>query len=126
MPVFKQLQLITVSEATERKKSARQSKPPNERLIVTNDNDVSDEEVAPVCPKRKSKKSASGDGDVPPMEKSRKSKLMNTKEYDSLKASISLNPSVFHGIIADKFKAKQTQSQKLKQLTSSCWERIGY
>ena len=44
---------------------------------------------------------------------------MNTKEYDSLKASISLNPSVFHGIIADKFKAKQTQSEKLKQLASS-------
>ena len=51
MQVFKQLQLITASEATERKKSARQSKPQNEPLIVTNDNDVSDEEVAPVCPK---------------------------------------------------------------------------
>ena len=30
------------------KRSARQSKPPTKRLIATNDNDASDEEVTPV------------------------------------------------------------------------------
>ena len=33
------------------KRSARQSKPLTERLIITNDNDVSDEEVTPVYSK---------------------------------------------------------------------------
>ena len=59
------------------KRSARQSKPSTEPSIVPNDNDVSDEEVTPVHPKRKSTKSASGDGDVPLVKKPRKSKVMN-------------------------------------------------
>ena len=44
-------------------------------------------------------------------------------EHDSLKASIiSVNPSIFHGVIADKFQAEQTLSEKLKQLASSLLE----
>ena len=37
--------------------------------MAMNDNDVSDEKVTPVHPKRKSTKSASGDGDVPLVKK---------------------------------------------------------
>ena len=45
------------------------------------------------------------------------------KERDSLKASIiSLNPSIFHGVIADKFQAEQTLSEKLNRLASSLLE----
>ena len=90
---------------------------------MTNDNNVRDEEVTPVCPKRKYKKSTSDNGGAPLVKKQRKSKIMNKKECDSLKALIiSLNPSIFHGVIADKFKAKQTLSEKLKQLASSLLE----
>ena len=46
---------------------------------MTNDNDASDEEVTPVHPKRKSIKSASGNGDVPLVKKPRKSKVMNKR-----------------------------------------------
>ena len=58
------------------KRSARHSKPPTKRLIATNVNDESH-----VHPKRKSTKSASGDGDVPLVKKPRKSKVMNKKEW---------------------------------------------
>ena len=47
--------------------------------IATNHNDVSDEEVTRVPPKRKSMKSVSGDGDVSLVKKSRKSKVMNKR-----------------------------------------------
>ena len=90
----------------EREKSARQSKLPTKSSIATNDNDVSDKEVTSVPPKCKSKKSASGDRDVPPMKKPWKFKVMNQKECNSLKAPISLYLSIFHGVIADKFKAE--------------------
>ena len=36
---------------------------------------------------------------------------MNKKERDNLKALIPLDPSVFHRVIADKFKAEQTLSE---------------
>ena len=69
---------------------------------MTNDNDVSDEEVTPVRPKRKSKKSVSGDGDVPLVRNYESQKVMNKKEHDSLKVLIiSLDPSIFYGVIAD-------------------------
>ena len=52
-----------------------------------------------------------------------RSQIMNKKECDSLKASIiSLNPSIFHRVIADKLQAEQTLSEKLKQLASSLLE----
>ena len=47
------------------KRSAIQSKPSTEPSIATNDNDVSDEEVTHMHPKRRSTKSVSADGDVP-------------------------------------------------------------
>ena len=86
------------------KRSARQSKPPTKRLIATNDNDVSyhDAEVTPVHvhPKRKSTKSASGDGDVPLVKKPRKSKVMNKKERHSLTHSPLRTPYIWHpGVI---------------------------
>ena len=107
MQVFKQLQLVNVSEVLlKRKKSARQSKPPTEISTAMNGNDVSDEEVTPVHQKRKFKKSASGNGDVLPVKKPRKSKVMNKKEHNSLNALTFLYSSIFHGVIADhKFKA---------------------
>ena len=73
-----------------------------------NDKDVSDEEVTlTVCvPKMKVQKSTSGNRDVPPMKKPLKYKVVNKKELDSLKASISLDPLVLHRVIADKFKAE--------------------
>ena len=67
------------------KRSARQSKASTEPSIATNDNDVSDEEVTPMHPKRRSTKSASADGDVPLVRKPQKSKVMNKRECDSLK-----------------------------------------
>ena len=49
--------------------------------------------------------------------------IMNKKEHNSLKASISFDTSVFCGVIADKFKqeprAEQTLCVKLKQIASS-------
>ena len=51
------------------KRPARQSTPLPGPSVTTNDNDVSDEEVIPVCPNRKSKKLASGNGDVPSVKK---------------------------------------------------------
>ena len=52
-----------------------------------------------------------------------RSQIMNKKDCDSLKASIiSLNPSIFHRVIADKLQAEQTLSEKLKQLASSLLE----
>jgi len=92
--------------------------------------DLSDEEITPrpeasadsARPKRKSKKASSSE---PPAKKPRESKVMNRKERDCLKVSIiSLNPSIFHGVIADKFKVEQTLSEKLKQLASSLLENI--
>ena len=45
---------------------------------------------------------------------------MNKKECNSLKDwIISLEPLIFHGVIADKFKTEQTLSEKLKQFASS-------
>ena len=43
-----------------------------------------------------------------------KSKATNKKDRDGLKASImALEPSIFHGIITDKFKEEKTLSKKL-------------
>ena len=114
--------------------AARQSEP----LSLTDEDHVTDEEEGPleealdpepVRPKRKSKNStsASGDRDVPPVKKPRKSrgKVMNKKERDSLKASIiSLDPSIFHGVITEKFKAEQTLSERLKHFASSFLEKV--
>ena len=75
---------------------------------MTNDNDVSDEEVTPVHPKRKSMKSASGDGDVPLVKKPPKSKVMNKKECDSLKLQFLLTNQISQSYIADKIKAEKT------------------
>ena len=61
---------------------------------MTNDNDASDEEVTPVRPKRKSTKSASGDGDVPLVKKPQKSKVMDKKEHDSLKLQFLLTHQI--------------------------------
>ena len=105
------------------KRSARQSKPPTKRLIATNVNDESH-----VRPKRKSTKSASGDGDVPLVKKPRKSKVMNKKERDSLKLQFLLNHQILWSYIADKLKSEKTPSY-LKSWSSSlavCWERISY
>ena len=108
MQVFKQLQLVPVSKVPfKRKKSARLSKPPTEISTAMSSNDVSDEEVLPVHQKRKFKKSASGNGDVLPVKKPQKSKVMYKKEHTNLNASTSLYSSIFHGVIADhKFKAE--------------------
>ena len=54
---------------------ARRSKPPTESSIVTNDTNVIYEEVTPVGPKCKYKKSASDDGDAPLVKKQRKPKM---------------------------------------------------
>ena len=111
-----------------KKKSVRQSILPSEPSTAMNDKDVSNEEVTlTVCvPKMKVQKSASGDRDVPPMKKPLKSKVMNKKELDSLKASISLDPSVLHRVIADKFKTEQTLSEKLKRFTCSLLGKESY
>ena len=75
---------------------------------MTDDNDVSDEEVIHVCPKRKSTKSASGNGDVPLVKKPQKSKVMNKKECDSLKLQFLLTHQISWSCIVDKFKAEKT------------------
>ena len=61
-----------------------------------------------MCPKRKSTKSASGDGDVPLVKKPRKSVVMNKKERDSLKLQFLLNHQILRSYIADKLKAEKT------------------
>ena len=80
---------------------------------MTNDNDVSDEEVTPVHPKWKSTKSASGDRDAPLVKKPRKSKVMNKKEYDSLKLQFLLTHQISRSYITDKFKAEKTPIWKV-------------
>ena len=70
-------------------------------------------------PKRKSTKSASGDGDVPLVKKPRKSKVMNKKERDSLKLQFLLNHQISRSYIADKLKAEKSLSEKFKQFANS-------
>ena len=68
----------------------------------------------PAQPKWKSKNQTDGNGDVLQGKKQRKSKATNKKDRDCLKASImALEPSIFHGIITDKFKEEKTLSKKL-------------
>ena len=105
------------------KRLVRQSKPPTEPSIAMNDNDVSDEVVAPVHPKWNTKKSASGDGDVPLVKKPQKSKVMNKKEHYRLRLQFLLMHHISRSCVADKFKAEKNPIWKIKAV---CWERISY